>query len=178
MNNPAVPDEQIDIINASNQVIRTTGKSIAHRDGLLHRIVIGELVNSRGEYCFVRQASDRQDADQFVSPIGGHVGAGESGDAALVRECQEECGFTPDNFQFVGQTIYNREVIGRKENHLFLVYQINTDQDPVLNHESVEFKWFSVPEIKSILQANPNTFGAAWHHVFQNIYPQIYTIQS
>lgn len=168
------PDEQIDIINEHNKVIGTTDKSIAHRDGLLHRIVIGELVNPKGEYCFVRQASDRQDAGQFVSPIGGHVGAGESGDDALIRECQEECGFTPDNFQLVGQTIYNREVIGRKENHLFLVYHINTDQDPVLNHESVEFKWFSVAEIKSTLKTNPTTFGAAWHHVFQHIFPEIY----
>lgn len=172
-----IMDEQIDIINKSNQVVNTTGKSIAHRDGLLHRIVIGELVNSRGEYCFVKQAGDRQDPGQFVSPIGGHVGAGEPTDDALIRECQEECGFTPDYFQFVGQTIYNREVIGRLENHLFLVYQINTDQNPILNHESVEFKWFSVKEIQSMLSANPQTFGAAWHHVFQNIYPQTYTIQ-
>lgn len=169
-------DEQIDIIDKANQVVSTTGKSIAHRDGLLHRIVIGELVNSKGEYCFVRQAGDRQDAGQFVSPIGGHVGAGESENDALVRECQEECGFTPTNFQLVGQTFYNREVIGRKENHLFLVYQIDSDHNPTLNHESVEFKWFSIAEIKSILKNNRDTFGAAWHHVFKNIFPEIYKI--
>ncbi len=171
------PDEQIDIIDEANQIVSTTGKSIAHRDGLLHRIVIGELVNSKGKYCFVRQASDRQDAGQFVSPIGGHVGAGESVDNALIRECQEECGFTPDSFEFIGKTIYNREVIGRKENHLFLVYIIHTDEDPILNHESVEFKWFSVKDIQSTLASSPQTFGAAWHHVFKNIFPQIYQVQ-
>lgn len=167
-------DEQIDIINENNQVISTTGKSIAHRDGLLHRIVIGELINSSGEYCFVKQAGDRQDPGQFVSPIGGHVGAGESGDDALVRECREECGFAPSNFNLVGTTIYKREVIGRIENHLFMVYIIHTDQDPILNHESVEYKWFSVAEIQDILASSPKTFGAAWHHVFKNIFPDIY----
>lgn len=167
-------DEQLDIIDDQNQVIGTIGKSIAHKDGLLHRIVIGELVNSKGEYCFVKQASDRQDPGSFVSPIGGHVGAGESLDDALIRECQEECGFTPTNFKFVGSTIYDRQVIGRKENHLFLVYEINTDQNPILNHESVQFKWFSVAEIKSTLETKSDTFGAAWHHVFKNIFPQIY----
>lgn len=171
---PVIPDEQLDIINEQNEVVGTSGKSIAHRDGLLHRIVIGELVNSKGEYCFVKQAGNRQDPGQFVSPIGGHVGAGESGDDALIRECQEEVGFTPIGFQFIDSTIYNREVIGRKENHLFLVYVIHTDQDPVLNHESVESKWFSVAEIKSILKIDPATFGAAWHHVFKNIFPTIY----
>lgn len=169
------PDEQLDIINEQNEVIGTTGKSIAHKDGLLHRIVIGEMVNSKGEYCFVKQAGNRQDPGTFVSPIGGHVGAGESIDDALIRECQEECGFAPTKFQFVGQTIYNREVIGRKENHLFLVYKISTDLDPVLNHESVEFNWFSIKEIQSLLKSSPDTFGDAWHHVFKRIFPEIYS---
>lgn len=171
----STPDELLDIINEDNQVVGTIAKSIAHKDGTLHRIVIGELVNSKGEFCFVRQSSDRQDAGQYVSPIGGHVRAGESIEAALIRECQEECGITPKKFQFMGQTIYNREVIGRKENHLFLVYKIENDLEPVLNHESVDYKWFSVEEIKKTLRDSSQTFGAAWHHVFNNIFPEIYT---
>lgn len=167
-------DEQLDIINKQNVVVGTEGKSIAHKDGLLHRIVIGEMVNSRGEYCLVKQANDRQDPGQYVSPIGGHVRAGESPEDALVRECQEECGFSPTNFEFIGTTIYNREVISRKEYHLFLVYKITTQSDPVLNHESVGYKWFSVPEIQHALKASPQSFGAAWHHVFNYIFPDIY----
>jgi isopentenyl-diphosphate delta-isomerase len=169
-------DELLDIIDERNKVIGTIDKSIAHRDGALHRIVIGELINSKGEYCFVKQSSDRQDPDQYVSPIGGHVGSGETADDALIRECQEECGFSPTNFELVGSTIYNREVIGRKENHLFLVYKIAFDGDPVLNHESVGFKWFSVDEMKQSLKTSPDTFGAAWHHVFKNIFPEIYNL--
>lgn len=167
-------DELLDLIDDHNQVVGTVAKSVAHRDGLFHRIVIGELVNSKGEYCFVQQSSDRQDAGQFVSPIGGHVGAGEVVDAALIRECQEECGFTPTQFEFVGQTIFNRQVIGRHENHLFLVYVIHSDTNPVLNHESVGFRWLSVADIQSTLHSNPELFGAAWHHVFQHCFPQIY----
>ncbi len=107
-----ISDEQIDIINEQNEVVGSTGKSVAHADGLLHRIVIGELINSKGEYCFVKQASDRQDPGQFVSPIGGHVGAGESGDHACIRECKEECGFVPADIHFVAKLPYSREVIG------------------------------------------------------------------
>jgi isopentenyl-diphosphate delta-isomerase len=169
-------DEQLDIINPQNQVIGTIGKSIAHRDGLLHRIVIGELVNSKGEFCLVKQSSSRQDAGQYVSPIGGHVRAGEQIEAALIRESQEEVGLTPKKFKFIGQTIYSREVVGSQENHLFLVYQIACDADPVLNHESVDYRWISVHEIQEQLRTNPNFFGAAWHHVFRNLYPEIYRI--
>jgi len=167
-------DEQLDIINEQNEVVGTIGKSISHRDGVLHRIVIGELVSSKGEYCFVKQAHDKQDPGQYVSPIGGHVGAGETADAALIRECQEECGLTPKNFKFIGSTIYNRQVIGRRENHLFLVYQIPFDGNPVLNHESVGYKWYSIADIQQALKTSPDTFGAAWHHVFKNIFPDIY----
>lgn len=169
-----IADEQIDIINEQNEVVGTIGKSVAHTDGLLHRIVIGEMVNLKGEYCFVKQAGDRQDPGQYVSPIGGHVRSGESPIDALARECQEECGFIPSDFKYIGSTIYNREVISRKENHLFLVYKITTDLDPILNRESVEFKWFSVNEIKSLLKSNTEKFGAAWHHVFKNIFSEIY----
>lgn len=164
-----IQEEQVDIIDTDNNVIKTVPKSKAHKDGLLHRIVIGQLINQKGEYCFVRQSSDRQDAGQFVSPIGGHVSAGESLESAIARECEEEVGITPTNFKLIGQTIYNREVIGRKENHLFFIYEIYTDQSPVLNHESVEYKWFTTAEIKEALDSKDPNFGAAWHHVFKTL---------
>lgn len=167
-------EELVDIIDNQNNAMSTVPKSIAHRVGLLHRTVIAELKNSKGEFCFVRQASDRQDAGQFVSPVGGHVSAGESLESALIRECQEEVGITPIKYRLIGQTLFNREVIGRKENHLFFVYEIETDELPTLNHESVEYKWFSVAEIQATLKSDPNLFGTSWHHVFQNVYPEIY----
>ena len=167
-------EEIVDVIDQQGNFISTSPKSVAHKQGLLHKTVIAELINSRGEFCFVRQASDKQDAGQFVSPVGGHVSAGETDEEALIRECQEECGLTPTDYKLIGTTIYNREVIGRKENHFFVVYEIYTDLDPILNHESVEFKRFTKEEIKSLVQSNPTHFGAAWHHVFKIFYPSIY----
>ena len=168
--------EEVDIINQANEVVGKKLKVDAHVDGDLHRIVIAELVNSNGEYCFVRQAGDRQDAGQYVSPVGGHVSAGESREKALIRESQEEIGITPANYRYIGQTIFRRQVIGRDENHIFLVYVIHSDEKPVTNHESVGCSWFSVNEIKQTLKNSPNTFGAAWHHVFQNLFPNIYNL--
>jgi len=170
--------ELVDIITPDNQVIGTKLKVEAHKDGDLHRIVIAELINDKGEYCFVRQASNRQDAGQYVSPIGGHVSAGEEVESALIRESEEEVGITPVAYEYIGSTIYHRQVIGRDENHLFLVYNVFTDQTPVLNHESVEFRWFSLDEIKKTLRDDPAIFGDAWHQVFKNLFPTIYDPQS
>ncbi len=167
-------EEQVDIVDEQGNVVYSVPKSVAHEQGLLHKTVIAELVNSRGEYCLVKQAESKQDPGTFVSPVGGHVSAGETDEATLIRECQEECGITPVKYELVGTTIYNRDVIGRHENHLFVVYTIYTDQNPILNHESVEYKWFSVAKIKTTIKNSPETFGAAWHHVFKTIFPKIY----
>lgn len=167
-------EELVDAITPDGKRLGTVRKTVAHQKGLLHKTVIAQLINRRGEFCFVRQAADKQDAGQFVSPIGGHVSAGETDDEALIRECQEECGITPIKYKLIGTTIYNREVIGRKENHYFVVYEIYTDQDPVLNHESIEFKWMTKAMIKSTLKSKPSTFGDSWHHVFRTCYPSLY----
>lgn len=167
-------EELVDIITPDGKYLGVVTKSVAHQKNLLHKTVIAQLINSRGEYCFVKQASNKQDPGQFVSPVGGHVSSGETDEEALIRECQEECGITPASYKLVGTTIYNREIIGRKENHYFVVYKIYTDQDPILNHESIEFKWFSLREIKSILNSRPQVFGAALHHVLKNLFPEIY----
>ena len=170
-------EEQVDVVDELGNIVSAIPKSVAHKHGLLHKTVIAELINSHGEFCFVRQASDKQDAGQFVSPVGGHVSAGETDDEALIRECQEECGLTPTDYKLIGTTIYNREVVGRKENHFFVVYEIYTDESPILNHESVEFKRFTKEDIKSLVQSNPAYFGDAWHHVFKSFYPAIYSVQ-
>jgi isopentenyl-diphosphate delta-isomerase len=168
------PDELVDVIDSDNRVIGQKLKVDAHRDGDLHRCVVAELVNGRGDYCFVRQAGDRQDAGQFVSPVGGHVSAGESVESALIRESREEIGITPENFRLIGTTIYRRRILGRDENHLFPVYVVRSDFNPVINHESVEYRWFGVGEIQASLRSDPALFGDAWHHVFKNLFPEIY----
>lgn len=77
--------EQVDIIDENLKVLYSCDKSEAHEKGLLHATVIAEVHNSKGEWMLVKQASDKQDAGQYVSPVGGHVAAGESFEDALRR---------------------------------------------------------------------------------------------
>ncbi|MEP7166885.1 MAG: NUDIX hydrolase [Candidatus Woesebacteria bacterium] len=166
-------DELVDIVDDRNQVTGQMMKTEAHRLGALHRCVVSHVIDSEGNWILVKQADDRQDAGQFVSPVGGHVGAGESDDEALKREAMEELGITAVNFKRLGRAVFNREVIGRKENHLFSLYEIYTDEQPTLNHESVGVEKFTLPQIKQELKDTPKKFGDAFHYVIRHFYPEL-----
>ncbi len=168
-------NEPVDILDHNLTRINTVTKSLAHIKGLLHPVIISEVINSKGEWLLVRQASDRQDASQLVSPIGGHVQTHESELDALVREAGEELGLVvninqPATFKRVGQAIFDRKVLGRHENHLFILYEIYSDIDPVLNYESVEFRRFSTQQLNILIKQKPTLFGAAFHFVWNTFY--------
>ncbi len=166
-------EEQVDIVDERNRVLYQTSKQEAHEKGLLHRCIIAEVIDGEGKWTLVKQAYDRQDAGQYVSPVGGHVRAGESETDVLKREALEELGLTDFTYKYIGKAIYNRFVKNRRENHFFILYEIYTDQEPTLNHESVEFRKFSRDEIKQTLVQNPHVFGDAYHFVVKEFYPEI-----
>lgn len=132
--------EIVDIVDKNNRVIGKMSKKKAHKIGALHRTVIAALENSKGELILIRQASDKQDAGQLVNPVGGHVRAGESAIEALRREAKEEIGISGFKFKYLGEKIFNRKVIGRKENHFFMVYKIFSDKKLKHNHEGIGFE--------------------------------------
>lgn len=166
--------EYVDIVNEEGKIMSSTTKDKAHEQGLLHTTVISEVINSKGEWLLVKQASDRQDAGQFVSPIGGHVKSGESLEDALRREALEEVGLKDFKFEFVGKGIFNREVLGRKENHYFIMYKIFSDEEPNLNNESVSCERFTFERIKEERETNPQKFGDAFHFVWKRFFSDIH----
>jgi isopentenyl-diphosphate delta-isomerase len=171
--NQLTPEEMIDIVDEQDVVLYQEKKMVAHQKGLLHRTVIGGVRDSQGHWVVVQQASGRQDAGQFVNPVGGHVQAGESNEEALKREALEEIGFNDFEYKYVGKFIFNREVIGRNEHHYFIVYEIYTDKELRLSHEAVAYRAFSPQEYVQQLKENPVIFGAAHMAVLRQLYPEL-----
>ncbi len=161
----------VDIVDQDNQVLYQSSKQTAHEKGLLHRTIIAEVINSKGEWLLVKQAEDRQDPGQFVSPVGDHIQSQESEIDALKREAMEEVGLSDFTFKFVGNAIYNRQVLNRIENHLFILYEIYSDRFPRLNQESVNFQYFTKEELNHLLKFSPLMFGDAFHFVVERFYP-------
>jgi isopentenyl-diphosphate delta-isomerase len=164
------PLEKVDILDTEGKKTKTVTKAVAHEHGLLHACVIGHVINSDGRWLLVKQASDRQDAGQYVFPIGGHVTSGEKDEEALIREAEEELGYLSSDYTFelLGKKVYNREVIGRKENHLFVVYKVMCDAKPILGDEADEYTYFSIDEVQTLMKANREYFGDAFYFVYEN----------
>jgi len=170
-----ITDERIDIVNEDDEVIGSVSKQEAHEKGFLHRTVIAEVIKTDGRWTLVKQAPDRQDANQFVSPVGGHVQAGETEDEALIREAKEEFGLDSNfSYKLIGKKIFNREIIGRKENHYFILYEITSDKEPILNEESIGFETFTTKQLKKEIKENPKKFGEAFHFVIKTFYPEFF----
>ena len=154
-------EELVDIIDENGKVLRQELKTEAHKHGWLHKTVIGYLKYGN-DWALVRQASDRQDAGQLVAPVGGHVQAGESELDALLRE-SEEIGTRNISYKHVGDRVFHRQVIGRDENHLFIIYEISTDDPVKLNEESVAIERFTKDDLKQALFEQPENFGDAYY---------------
>lgn len=166
--------EFVDIIDEVENVIQTVSKDKAHQEGLLHKCVISEVIDSRGRWLMVKQARDRQDAGQYVSPVGGHVSAGETESMALLREAEEEVGLRGGlAYEAVGRAIFDRSVLGRRENHLFVAFKIFSDAPPKINEESESFRYFTEKELRRGLRERPEQFGGAFHFVVKNFFPYL-----
>lgn len=168
--NICMKDERVDIVDENCNILYSTTKQGAHEKGLLHKTVIAEIINSKGEYMLVRPFSHKQDVGQYVSPMGGHVKSGESDEEALKREMAEELNFRNFQYRYKGRTVLNRQVLNRQENHFFIVYEVFSDQTPVLGDETASYRWFTREEIKKRLVEKREDFGEAFLFLLKNLY--------
>ena len=163
-------DEKVDIIDKNGQILRQALKVDAHKHGWLHKTVIGWL-RYGDDWALVKQAGDRQDAGQLVAPVGGHVQAGEPDEAALLREIEEEIGTSNVTHIYVGSAVFHRQIIGRDENHLFVVFEIATPDPIKLSEEAVSIERFSQANLTRLIATNPGAVGDAMYFVLETFYP-------
>jgi len=84
------PDESVAVFDAFGREAGALPRAEAKRSGLAVGAVNVLLVNGHGEVLLQRRPEDRENGGRWDKSVGGHVDAGESFDAAALREVGEE----------------------------------------------------------------------------------------
>lgn len=134
-----IPEEVFDVVDAEDRVIGQAPRSVVHAQRLLHRAVHIFVFNSAGELLLQLRSRHKDEYPLcYTSSASGHLGAGESYEAAAPRELEEELGLTGPlewlaKFPASPETAHEHTVL----------YQITTDATPRIDlHEiaAVEFQ--------------------------------------
>jgi len=87
------PEEEFDVVDDDNRVVRQASRADVHAQSLKHRAVHVFVFNSRGEL-LLQKRSHLKDlcAGKWDSSCAGHLDAGESYRECAIRELNEELG--------------------------------------------------------------------------------------
>lgn len=100
------------------------------------------LIVQDGRVLLGRRAAHRKAYPNCWDVIGGKIEAGESREAALVRELGEEIGIAPVQPEFV-ETLCDT-AMNDAAYHMFKVTRWTGGAPHMLNHEHSDLEWFSM----------------------------------
>ncbi|MBB3464634.1 NUDIX domain-containing protein [Sinorhizobium sp. B11] len=113
-----------------------------------------------GRVLLVRRAGHKERFPDCWDLVGGHVEAGESPAAAMVREAKEEVGLTPSRFRKLAEqpeedTIY----------HLFLVSEWQGGEPVLLGDEHTAAQWATPVQAEALDDLGHPQWCSIFHEI-------------
>lgn len=159
--------EMISIVNEQDEVIGQASQAEIYANYYTHRIVHIFIFNDRGEMAPQKRSLHMTYCpDHWCTAVAGHVDAGETYEAAALRECQEELGITIP-ITFLAKDFYQP----KNYVHKFLATFTATFNGPFnLNpFEVSEIDFFPISEIKQKIK-NGEKFHPELLYLLQKYY--------
>lgn len=146
--------EEFDLVDIHDTVIGVTTKDESHITAGIHRLVAVFVFNNKGE--LFMQYHER--SGLWDHSVGGHVGKGETYDAAVEREAFEELGLNGP-FIKLAHFFSDETSRGKPIKHFFTLYECTPKNwEFVPNAEVKRVQPLSIDAIVTRMKNNPSEF--------------------
>lgn len=160
--------ELLDIVNeAGLPTGETIERSIAHRDGILHRtahVWVLQETDGRTEVLLQKRSEEKESfPGMFDTSSAGHIPAGEEPIPSALRELEEELGIkaTPAQLHYAGtfrikyEKVFHGGLFRDNEVTRVYVYRKPVDLNSLSLQESEvsEVRWFDLEEVWNEIQS-------------------------
>lgn len=146
-------EDLVVVVNEKDEVIGTTSRKEAHREGIPHRIVVVYVENLKGEILVQVRMTGRIDHSSA-----GHVDPGDKYIDAAKRELSEELGMDNIQINLIGSGVSEEVVpdIDEHRVHVMQIYSCLGEPGKLQKDEVKEVYWADPRTILEEMLANPN----------------------
>ena len=133
MKKEQIMEEIFDVFNEKGEYLnKTASREVCHSKGLWHKAVTAFIINSKGQVLLQKRSPNKKLwPNCWDITAGGHVLSGEFGFQSIIREVEEELGFTltKNDILFIGSSISVNEKENIINKHFNEYYIVNKDID-------------------------------------------------
>jgi isopentenyl-diphosphate delta-isomerase len=170
-----VREEEVILVNTSDEVLGTMPKMEAHRQAVLHRAFSVFVLNGQGQLMLQQRAADKYHSPLlWTNTCCSHQRMGETNVEAGKRRLFEEMGFETelrDLFSFIYKAPFDNGLTEHELDHVLLGYYTG---EPRINPQEVaSWKWMGLEEVSADLKARPELYTAWFRIVFERFYDYI-----
>lgn len=164
--------EEVILVNSSDEVLGTMPKMEAHQKAVLHRAFSVFILNKQNQLMLQQRAAHKYHSPSlWTNTCCSHQRLGEANIAAGKRRLREEMGFETELtelFSFIYKAPFDNGLTEHELDHVLLGH---FDADPVLNREEVsDWKWMDLDAIATDIEINPDQYTAWFKIVFDRFY--------
>lgn len=164
-------NDMLILVDENDRAYGTMEKLRVHQAGLLHRAFSVFIFNGRGELLLQQRADGKYHSSGLWSnTCCSHPRPGEPLKFSVKRRLKEEMGLdcaTRFAFSFIYKSTFDNGLVEHEFDHVFFGV---SDQVPTPAVDEVkDWKYISVEELKSDLQANPGDYTAWLRICFDNV---------
>lgn len=168
-------EEEVILVNTSDEVVGTMPKMEAHRQAVLHRAFSVFVLNPQGQLMLQQRAADKYHSPLlWTNTCCSHQRMGETNIEAGKRRLSEEMGFETelrDLFSFIYKAPFDNGLTEHELDHVLLGYY---SAEPRINPQEVaSWKWMGLEEVSADLKARPELYTAWFRIVFERFYDYI-----